>query len=135
MSNGIWVLWVILGGILIVAEVFTPGFVLLWFGIGALAAAVAAISGISSFALQFLIFSVVSIALTACSSNEFEIKETDVPQNVIATLRAKYPAVQIIKWEAEKENGKFYFEAKIKDGAKEKEVHITADGSSVTEED
>jgi len=37
MSNGIWVLWVILGGILIVAEVFTPGFVLLWFGIGALA--------------------------------------------------------------------------------------------------
>ena len=77
----------------------------------------------------------VSIVLAACSSNEFDIKETDVPQNVISAFRAKYPGAQVIKWEAEKEDGKFYFEAKIKDGTKEKEVHITADGSSVTEED
>ncbi len=84
---------------------------------------------------QIFIPFLVSIALTACSSNEFEIKETDIPQNVIGAFRAKYPAAQVIKWEAEKEHGKFYFEAKIKDGTKEKEVHITADGSSVTEED
>jgi membrane protein implicated in regulation of membrane protease activity len=71
MNNGIWILWVILGGILIVAEVFTPGFVLLWFGIGALTAAMAALFGISSFALQFLIFSVVSIVLTAASRTIF----------------------------------------------------------------
>jgi len=77
----------------------------------------------------------VAISLTACSSNEFEIKETDVPQNVISVFRAKYPSAQVIKWEAEKEDGKFYFEAKIKDGTKEKEVHITADGSSISEED
>jgi hypothetical protein len=36
-----WVLWCILGAILIVAEIFTSGFVLLWFGIGALLAAFA----------------------------------------------------------------------------------------------
>ena len=41
MDNIFWILWVILGAILIVAEVFTSGFVLLWFGIGALAAALA----------------------------------------------------------------------------------------------
>lgn len=76
----------------------------------------------------------VSIVLTACSSNEFEIKETDVPQNVIAAFRAKYPAAQVIKWKAEKEGGKFYFEAEIKDGTKEKDIHITADGLSVEDD-
>src|ERR1044072_3057061 len=37
----VWILWVVLGVVLIIAEVFTPGFVLLWFGIGAPRAAVA----------------------------------------------------------------------------------------------
>ena len=84
--------------------------------------------------LSFLPF-LITIGLTSCSCDEFEIKETDVPQNVIGAFRAKYPSAQVIKWEAEKEDGKFYFEAKIKDGTKEKEIHITADGSSVTEDD
>ena len=39
MADWFWVLWCILGAILIVAEIFTSGFVLFWFGIGALAAA------------------------------------------------------------------------------------------------
>ena len=38
MANYLWIFWTILGAILIIAEVFTTGFVLLWFGIGALAA-------------------------------------------------------------------------------------------------
>ncbi|MDX6614624.1 MAG: hypothetical protein QOD75_3810 [Blastocatellia bacterium] len=67
----LWILWVILGVILIVAEVFTTGFVLLWFGIGALAAALAGLVGVDSLALQFLIFAVVSIALTAASRTIF----------------------------------------------------------------
>jgi membrane protein implicated in regulation of membrane protease activity len=66
-----WILWTILGGILIVAEIFTSGFVLLWFGIGALAAAVAGILGVNSLSLQFLIFATVSIALTAASRTIF----------------------------------------------------------------
>jgi len=67
----LWILWVILGVILIVAEVFTTGFVLLWFGIGALAAALAGLAGVDSIALQFLIFAVVSIGLTAASRTIF----------------------------------------------------------------
>ncbi|HEX8843755.1 MAG TPA: NfeD family protein [Pyrinomonadaceae bacterium] len=66
-----WILWTVLGVILIVAEVFTPGFVLLWFGIGALAAALAGLVGISSLTLQFLIFALVSTALTAASRTIF----------------------------------------------------------------
>lgn len=67
----LWILWIILGAVLIIAEVFTTGFVLLWFGIGALAAAFAGLIGIHSLALQFLIFAGVSIGLTAASRTIF----------------------------------------------------------------
>lgn len=71
MSEWSWILWSILGAILIVAEIFTTGFVLLWFGIGALAAALAALVGIDNLVAQFMIFAVVSIALTAASRTIF----------------------------------------------------------------
>jgi membrane protein implicated in regulation of membrane protease activity len=71
MQGYLWIFWVILGAVLIVAEIFTTGFVLLWFGIGALAAAFAGLVGIDSIALQFLIFAGVSIALTAASRTIF----------------------------------------------------------------
>ena len=65
-----WILWTILGVVLVIAEVFTPGFVLLWFGVGALAAALAAFVG-AGLAAQFIIFIVVSTALTALSRTIF----------------------------------------------------------------
>ncbi|HJX93186.1 MAG TPA: NfeD family protein [Pyrinomonadaceae bacterium] len=71
MSEWLWILWTILGAILIVAEIFTSGFVLLWFGVGALAAALLAIIGIDSLAIQFLTFAIVSSVLTAASRTIF----------------------------------------------------------------
>src|SRR6267142_77246 len=71
MNDLFWILWCVLGAILIVAEIFTSGFVLLWSGIGALAAALAGMVGIDSLALQFLIFAGVSIGLTAASRTIF----------------------------------------------------------------
>ncbi len=71
MSEWYWVLWSILGAILIVAEIFTSGFVLLWFGIGALAAAFLGFLGVDSLVVQFMVFAVVSIALTAASRTIF----------------------------------------------------------------
>ena len=83
----------------------------------------------------YLIIAVSSaISFSSCSSKEFDIKETEVPQNVVSAFKAKYPSAQNVEWEAEKEKGNFYFEAKFKDGDKKKEVHITSDGSSITEE-
>ena len=70
-SEYTWLLWTILGVILIVAEIFTPGFVLLWFGVGALAAAFAGLVGVTSLPLQFLIFAIVSTSLTAASRTIF----------------------------------------------------------------
>jgi membrane protein implicated in regulation of membrane protease activity len=71
MANYLWIFWAILGAVLVVAEVFTTGFVLLWFGIGALAAGLAGLLGMHSIILQFLIFAVVSISLTAASRTIF----------------------------------------------------------------
>ena len=65
-----WIIWTVLGVLLIIAEVFTPGFVLLWFGVGALAAAFGALLGVG-LPLQFLIFLFVSITLTAASRTIF----------------------------------------------------------------
>ncbi len=65
-----WILWLVIGIVLIIAEVFTLSFFLLWFGVGAIAAAFAGILG-APFALQFLVFAVVSIFLTAMSRTIF----------------------------------------------------------------
>src|SRR5215218_4446480 len=65
-----WILWTVLGVILVIAEVFTPGFVLLWFGVGALAAALASFLG-AGLAAQFVVFITLSSALTALSRTIF----------------------------------------------------------------
>ncbi|MFL6374396.1 MAG: NfeD family protein [Pyrinomonadaceae bacterium] len=66
MDNGLLIIWLVLGVVLIVAEVFTLGFVLLWFGLGAIAAAIVGLAG-GGLGLQFLVFAVVSVALTIMS--------------------------------------------------------------------
>ena len=84
MSDQIaWVLWVILGVALIVAEIFTTGFVLLWFGVGALAAALAGLLGFG-YPFQFLIFFAVSIGLTAASRTILAslFSQTDQPDEL-----------------------------------------------------
>lgn len=70
MNNVAWILWLVLGVGLIIAEIFTLGFVLLWFGIGAVAAALVGLMG-GGFLLQFLVFAVVSIGLTLMSRTIF----------------------------------------------------------------
>jgi membrane protein implicated in regulation of membrane protease activity len=54
-----------------VAEIFTSGFDLLWFGIGALVAAFAGLVGIDSLVIQFMIFAVVTVSLTDASRTIF----------------------------------------------------------------
>lgn len=66
MEQLIWIFWVIFGLCLVVAEIFTFGFVLLWFGIGAFAAALAGFLGVG-IGWQFAVFASVSVALTVMS--------------------------------------------------------------------
>jgi len=95
MDSLYWILWFVLGAVLIVAEVFTAGFVLLWFGIGALAAAFAGIIGINNLGIQFIIFALVSIGLTAASRTIFvnwnidwrSVFEKEMPADRLVHLR------------------------------------------------
>jgi membrane protein implicated in regulation of membrane protease activity len=70
MEQFAWVLWVVIGVALIVGEVFTLGFVLFWFGLGALAAAFVAYLGFG-FGTQFLVFAILSTILTVLSRTIF----------------------------------------------------------------
>jgi membrane protein implicated in regulation of membrane protease activity len=70
MSEFAWILWTILGIVLIIAEIFTSGFVLLWFGVGALLAALLGLLGVG-LPLQFLAFIAASALLTALSRTIF----------------------------------------------------------------
>ncbi|HWN97827.1 MAG TPA: NfeD family protein [Blastocatellia bacterium] len=70
MSNLLY-LWLILGVLFIVAEIFTTGFVLLWFGVGALIAGLLAFLGLGP-PFQVVAFLAVSIALTIASRTIFE---------------------------------------------------------------
>jgi membrane protein implicated in regulation of membrane protease activity len=67
-----WVIWLIVAAIFVAAEVFTSGFFLLWFGVGALAAAVMAMLGVGDLAAQALVFLIVSVALVVASRTIFE---------------------------------------------------------------
>ncbi|MFN0108660.1 MAG: NfeD family protein [Blastocatellia bacterium] len=67
-----WIVWLILAAIFIGIEVLTPGFFLLWFGVGALAAMLLALLGINSIAAQIIVFLIVSVALLVASRTIFE---------------------------------------------------------------
>jgi membrane protein implicated in regulation of membrane protease activity len=84
MEEYAWILWTVLGVVLIIAEVFTFGFVLFWFGIGALLAALAGWLGLG-FGGQFLIFAVVSIALTIMSRTIFANLYQNKNENALKT--------------------------------------------------
>ena len=67
-----WIIWLVLAAIFIGAEVLTPGFFLLWFGVGALVAMVLALIGVTSMAVQLVSFLIVSVALLIASRTIFE---------------------------------------------------------------
>lgn len=67
-----WIVWLIIAAIFIGAEVLTPGFFLLWFGVGALVAMLLALFGVTSLTAQVVVFLLVSVALLVASRTIFE---------------------------------------------------------------
>ncbi len=62
----IWLIWFILAAFFIVGEMFTAGFFILWFGVGAAAAGLCALLGLGPI-WQWLVFVAVSGILVAVS--------------------------------------------------------------------
>lgn len=96
MDQFLWIVWLILAAALIVAEIFTLGFVLFWFGVGALSAALVGFFGLG-LGWQFATFAVVSIALTAMSrtifANYFAHDEGNVIKSGVDSLPGKVGTV------------------------------------------
>jgi inner membrane protein len=67
-----WIIWLVIAALFAAGEVVTAGFFLLWFGVGALAAAAIALAGVSSVAAQIIVFLAVSLLLLAASRTLFE---------------------------------------------------------------
>ena len=83
-----WKFWLIVAGICFVIESFTIGFLVFWFGIGALAALVASLF-ISNIWIQSLIFIIVSSLLLIFTKPLLKkfVKEKDViPTNVYSII-------------------------------------------------
>jgi membrane protein implicated in regulation of membrane protease activity len=62
----IWWIWMIIAAFFVVGEIFTAGFFLLWFGVGAAVAGILALLGLG-FGWQLAAFAVVSLVLFASS--------------------------------------------------------------------
>lgn len=84
MEQYAWLLWTVLGIVLVIAEIFTLGFFLFWFGIGALVAAFLGYLGFG-IGIQFLAFAVVSIILTMLSRRIFHNNFINSGKDVIKT--------------------------------------------------
>ncbi len=67
----LWIVWLIAGVAFAIAEVFTLGFVLLWFAVGAIAASLVALVGLG-ITWQVAVFLTVSILLTIASRTILE---------------------------------------------------------------
>ncbi|MBI9079364.1 MAG: NfeD family protein [Pseudodesulfovibrio sp.] len=62
MENILWLIWLAVGVAFLIAEIMVPGFIMIFFGIGALIAGATAFFG-SSLQLQIVTFGVSSLAL------------------------------------------------------------------------
>ena len=66
MAANIWWIWMVIAAVFVIGEIFTAGFFLLWFGIGAAAAGILAILGLGA-GWQWGTFVVISGVLFAIS--------------------------------------------------------------------
>lgn len=85
-----WKFWLIASGLFFVGEIFTVGFLIFWFGIGALLTMLASlfITNIFIQALIFIVSSTVLLFLTKPLINKFVVKKT-VPTNVYEIIGKK----------------------------------------------
>ena len=66
MARELWWVWMVLAAVFAVGEMFTAGFFLLWFGIGAAAAGILTLLGFGA-GWQLITFAVLSLVLFAVS--------------------------------------------------------------------
>jgi membrane protein implicated in regulation of membrane protease activity len=91
-----WWMWLAAGLVLVVAELATPGgFVIIFFGIGALAVGVLSLLGVvTNVPLQFLLFSVLSVASLASLRRRLQSRIQTPPSSNVDSLVGVVAMVQ-----------------------------------------
>jgi len=115
-----WMKWLILAGLLFVGEIVTTGFILFWFGVSAVVAAILAFAGVNLYiqGVVFVLTAVILIVFTRPLTKTL-LNPKDIPSNVFAIIGKMGKVVQEIDnvqgtgqvkisgevWSAESEDG------------------------------
>jgi len=115
-----WMKWLILAGLLFVGEIVTTGFLLFWFGVSAVVAAILSFAGLNLYVqgTAFVLMAIVLIVFTRPLTKSL-LNPKDKPSNVFALVGKKATVVQEIDniqglgqvnisgevWKAESEDG------------------------------
>lgn len=80
-----WVQWLIIAGIMLVGEILTPGFILMWFGLAALLSSLLAFLGAHIY-IQIAVFIIAATVLLIFTRPIIKrvVKQKDTPSNVYA---------------------------------------------------
>ena len=105
--------WLVLGLVLVVAEIFIPSFTILWFGLGALVVGVAALLFEIPFSIQVLIWTVFSVLFTVLWFKLVKPKMVDSSNSQAARESAIGESGQVIKLPAGDTKGKLRFSTPI----------------------
>ena len=105
--------WLVLGVLLIVAEIFVPSFTILWFGLGALVVGLVALLVAIPFSMQVLLWTVFSIVFTILWFKLVKPKMVARSNSGLARESAIGESGQVIKLPAGETNGKLRFSTPI----------------------
>jgi membrane protein implicated in regulation of membrane protease activity len=91
-----WIQWLIIAGVLFIGEIVTPGFILLWFGVGAAISSLLALY--FNLYVQVIAFIIISTGLIVFTRPIMKrlVKQKDVFSNVYAMSGKKGIVVQDI---------------------------------------
>jgi len=92
-----WMKWLILAGLLFVGEIVTTGFILFWFGVAAVIAAILSFVGVNLY-IQGIVFVLVAAVLIVFTRplTKALINPKDNPSNVFAIVGKKGTVMQEI---------------------------------------
>lgn len=105
--------WLVLGIVLVVAEIFIPSFTILWFGLGALVVGVVALLVDIPFSLQVLLWTVFSVVFTVLWFKLVKPRMVDSSNSQGARESAIGESGQVIKLPAGDTRGRLRFTTPI----------------------
>ena len=101
--------WLVLGLFLIIAEIFIPGFTIMWFGLGAIVVGLVSLAIDMSFNWQVLLWTVSSVAFTILWFMVIKPKIADRNFEGLARESAIGESGKVIKLPTETSNGRMRF--------------------------